>query len=246
MKESLKKKEEDEINKDNILLQRKEEKKAKKPKKEKQGEKEGETEGEKEGEKKDRIKGLFEWDKERKKKIEDKQKENTEKIESGFDYVPKIDKRSNVLAEHNKFRQKEPNVFERLAKTDEMLKGKKQILIETYTPTFQPASYVPRNMNLDKLKKRNIAGFKEGEEDESGDDDEKKHKGKKKKNKESDEEDEEEDEEEEDEEEEDEDEENEGKDGGFDFKQNTMKFAEDDVQDALRISLFNKKKAIKK
>ena len=78
------------------------------------------------------------------------------------------------------------------------------------------------------------------------DDDEKKHKGKKKKNKESDEEDEEEDEEEEDEEEEDEDEENEGKDGGFDFKQNAMKFAEDDVQDALRISLFNKKKAIKK
>ena len=129
-----------------------------------------------------------------------------------------------------------------------MLKGKKQILIETYTPTFQPASYVPRNMNLDKLKKRNIAGFKEGEEDENDDNDEKKHKGKKKKNKESDEEDEEDEEEEEDEEdEEDEDEENEGKDdGSFDFKQNAMKFAEDDVQEALRNSLFNKKKAIKK
>ena len=263
LKEILKKREEDEIKENNILLQRKEEEKKKKKKKpKKKNENENENEGEKEGEskkddKEDRIKGLFEWDKERKKKLEDKQKENTEKIESEYNYVPKINHRSHALAENNKIRQKEPNVFERLAKTDLLLKGKRQILIDMYTPTFQPRNYVPRNMDLDKLKKRNN-NEKEEEEEEEEDEDEKKHKKhkkhKKKEKKKKDSEDEDEDEEEEDEQdeeneedEEDEDEDEEVKNNdGFDFKQNTMKFAEDDVQDALRNSLFNKRKPKRK
>ena len=202
------------------------------------------------------IKNLYEWDTQRKKKLEDKQKQNTEKIEKDYAHVPKIDERSVVLAENNKFRQKEPNVFERLAKTDEMLKGKRQILIDMYTPTFKPQSYVPRNMNLEKLKKKTYMSQRdnqnEEEEEEEDDENEKKkrkrRKKHRKKNEDSDEENEddededEEGEEEEDDEEEEEEEKEEKEDDEFDFKQDTMKYADDEVQYALRNTLFNKKK----
>ena len=242
IKEILKQKEEDEFKKDNILLKKKEEKKEDSKKNKENVDK--------------TIKNLYEWDTQRKKKLEDKQKQNTEKIEKDYAHVPKIDERSVVLAENNKFRQKEPNVFERLAKTDEMLKGKRQILIDMYTPTFKPQSYVPRNMNLEKLKKKTYMSQRdnqnEEEEEEEDDENEKKkrkrRKKHRKKNEDSDEENEddededEEGEEEEDDEEEEEEEKEEKEDDEFDFKQDTMKYADDEVQDALRNTLFNKKK----
>ena len=240
IKEILKKKEEDEFKKDNILLKKKEEKKEDSKKNKENVNK--------------TIKNLYEWDSQRKKKLEDKKKQNTEKIEKDYDYVPKINERSVALAENNRFRQKEPNVFERLAKTDEMLKDKRQILIDMYTPTFKPQSYVPRNMNLEKLKKKNYMSQRDNqneEEEEEEDEDEKKKRKKRKKhrkkNENSDEEneDDDEDEDEEGEEEEDDEEEEEEKEekevDEFDFKQDTMKYADNEVQDALRNTLFNKK-----
>ena len=117
-----------------------------------------------------------------------------------------------------------------------------------YTPSFQPRSYVPRNMNLEKIKKKgnymDTKDNKEEEEDEE-DDDKKKKKNKKNKKKKEDLDEEGEDEQnEEDEENEDNDEESEEEkdENAFDFKQDTMKYADDDVQDALRNSLFKKKK----
>ena len=139
---------------------------------------------------------------------------------------------------------------------DEMLKGKRQILIDMYTPTFKPQSYVPRNMNLEKLKKRTYMSQKdnqnEEEEEEEDDENEKKKRKKKKKHRKkkdgSDEENEEDDEdadeegEEEEDDEEEEEEKEEKENDEFDFKQDTMKYADDEVQDALRNNLFHKKK----
>ena len=65
-----------------------------------------------------------------------------------------------------------------------MLKDKRQILIDMYTPTFKPQSYVPRNMNLEKLKKKNYMSQRDNqneEEEEEEDEDEKKKRKKRKK-----------------------------------------------------------------
>ena len=76
-------------------------------------------------------------------------------------------------------------MFERLAAHDQILKEKKKILIDMYTPSFQPRSYVPRNMNLDKFKKKNYLASKENqpEEEEEEEEEEDKEKRKKKKHK---------------------------------------------------------------
>ena len=142
--------------------------------------------------------------------------------------------------------------FLRLSEEDKVLKEKKQILTDMYTPSFKPRSYVPRNMNLENLKKKNYMSQNEVEEGEEEDEDNEKKKRKrrkkhKKRSDDSDEEDEDEDEEDEDEdeegeEEEDDEEEGEGEEDDFDYKQDTMKYADDDVQDALRNQLFHKKK----
>ena len=120
-----------------------------------------------------------------------------------------------------------------------------------YTPSFQPKKYAPRNMDLNKFRKNNYMAARENqydeedeeEEEEDDDDDDRKNKRKKRKrkNKDSDEEDEDESNEEDEEEEEEEEKEKKEEDD-FDFQQDTMKFAEDDVQDALRNTLFHKKK----
>lgn len=47
------------------------------------------------------INKLYEWDKNRKEKINQKRKTKNEKMEK-FDYVPKINKRSASMAEFNK------------------------------------------------------------------------------------------------------------------------------------------------
>ena len=238
LKETLKKQQEDELKENNILLKKNEEKK-------------NDSERNKVNVKKT-IKGLFKWEEQRKKKIEDKKKEEKEKIETDYDYIPKIDEKSNKLAEKNQLKIKEPNVFERLAAHDQILKGKKKILIEMYTPTFKPQSYVPRNINLEKLKKKNYMsqrenqiGENEEEEEEEEEEDDRRHRKRKKHKKyqNSDEEEVEEIDEQEEEEEEDKGEEEiQEEEDDFDFQQDTMKYADDDVQNALRKSLFNKRK----
>ena len=123
------------------------------------------------------IKDLFEWEEKRKKKLQDKQKEETHKIETANDYVPKINIKSQRLAEKNKLKIKEPNVFNRLAEHDKILKEKKKILIDMYTPSFQPRSYVPRNMNLAKIKKKgNYMATKDNQNEEEEEEDEQEQK----------------------------------------------------------------------
>ena len=247
MKETLKKKQEDEINENNILKKKEEEKKEK--------EKENKVDdSEKKAQLEKSIKKMYEWEEKRKEKIEQKKKEKSDKVETDYNYVPKINQRSVELAENNKLRQKQPNIFLRLSEEDKVLKEKKQILTDMYTPSFKPRSYVPRNMNLENLKRKTYLPQNEiEEEEENGKKKRKRRKKHKKKSDDSDEEDEDEDEDEEDEdededeegeeEEDDEEEEEEkGEDDDFDYQQDTMKYADDDVQDALRNQLFHKKK----
>ena len=211
------------------------------------------------------IKKMYEWEEKRKEKIEQKKKENSDKVETDYNYVPKINPESKILpppkinqrsvelAENNKLRQKQPNIFLRLSEEDKVLKEKKQILTDMYTPSFKPRSYVPRNMNLENIKRKTYLPQNEVEEEEDEDNERKKRKRRKKhkKKSDSDEEDEDEDEDEEDEDEDEEGEEEEddeeeeeekGEDDDFDYKQDTMKYAEDEVQDALRNQLFHRKK----
>ena len=238
----MKKEKEDEIKKDNILLQKSEEKK-------------DNSENNKVDVNK-RIKNLYDWEAQRKKKIKDKKAEEDKTIETNYDYVPKINEKSTMLAEKNQLKIKEPNVFLRLASHDQILKEKKRILIEMYTPSFKPRSYVPRNMNLENLKKKNYMSQRENqieeeekEEDEEEDKKRRRRKTKSKRKEDSDEEDDENEEDEDEEEEEDggeEEEKEQQEEDDFDFQQDTMKYAEDDVQDALRNALFHKKKKTKK
>ena len=240
LKETLKKKKEDEINENNILKQKEEQKKK-------------DAENNKANVEKT-IKNLFDWDEQRKKKLEEKQKEKTDKIETNYKYVPKINQRSAQLAESNQQRQKQPNIFLRLAEEDKVLKEKKQILTDMYTPSFKPTPYMPRNMNLENLKRSNYISQYDNELDEE-EENAKKHKKRRKKHKkkeesneenedEDDEDEDEEDEDEEGEEEEDDEEEEEERDEPkeFDYKQDPMIFAEDEVQEALRNEIFHKNK----
>ena len=93
------------------------------------------------------INELVDWEKNRKKKLEEKQKEKESQIEKEFNYKPKINKKSKLLAKNNKIRQKETNVFNRLAKEDKVLKEKHQILIELYTPSFKPNITTKKKLN---------------------------------------------------------------------------------------------------
>ena len=195
---------------------------------------------------------MYEWEEQRKKKLKTKEEEKTKKIQEDYDYIPKINEKSSQIAEKNELKIKEPNVFLRLAGHDQILKEKKKILIKLYTPSFQPKSYVPRNMNLNKFKKNNYMSARERpyddeEEEEEEEEDNRKlrKKRRKRRNEDSDDEEEDEDEEgeeEEDDEEEEEEEEQQEEEDDFDYQQDTMKFAEDDVQDALRNTLFHRKK----
>ena len=93
------------------------------------------------------INELVDWEKNRKKKLEEKQKEKESQIEKEFNYKPKINRKSKLLAKNNKIRQKETNVFNRLAKEDKVLKEKHQILIELYTPSFKPNITTKKKLN---------------------------------------------------------------------------------------------------
>ena len=166
------------------------------------------------------LNSMEKWEKERIDKIERKKRELEEKMENEFDYIPKIDEKSAKIAEKNKLRQKQPNTFIRLAEQDKILKEKKKILTEMYTPTFKPFCYEPLNLNIKNPAKNffeeNYANELEQEEIEDIY-----------------------------EEREEEEEENERIDD-FDFQQDIMKFTDDQVNDTLRGNIFNHKKKNKK
>ena len=130
MKEKLKKKQEDEINKTNILIN----KKKNMPKKMK-------TENnvnKKNKSVEQRIQKIYDWEQNRKKKLEENRKMQNEKIETQYDYKPKINHHSTYLVQFNKSRKKEPNTFKRLAKEDPVVTAKFEVLTEMYTPSFKP------------------------------------------------------------------------------------------------------------
>ena len=82
-------------------------------------------------------------------------------------YVPKINKRSASMAELNKQKYKEKNIFNRLAQQDPFMLEKRKLLEQLYTPTFKP------NINVKKAKPKED----ENNENDEGHDDEdsKKH-----------------------------------------------------------------------
>lgn len=156
------------------------------------------------------------WEKERIDKIEKMKKEREEKLENEFDYKPKIDENSLKIVEKNKLRKKEPNTFLRLSQQDKILKEKKKILIDMYTPTFKPFCYEPKNLNLKNIQKKINITEPEIEKDENIDEDS-------------------------DEEKENEEEESEEKIDEFDYQQDIMKFTDKEVQDVVRNNLFHHK-----
>ena len=83
------------------------------------------------------ISKLFEWDEKRKEKIVKLQKEKSKELKKNK-HIPQINKRSKSMAHRNK----KENIFERLAKEDEVVKAKKKIMENLLSPTFRP------NINL--------------------------------------------------------------------------------------------------
>ena len=94
----------------------------------------------------DSINRLFEWDIKRKEKINQKRKKKFEKIE-GNKHIPKINKRSETMAKLKISKSNARNIFDRLAKLDSVALEKKKILVQLYTPSFQP--------NINSAKKIN-------------------------------------------------------------------------------------------
>jgi len=88
---------------------------------------------------------MYEWEEKRKEKLNERIKQNNEKIEMNK-HVPKINKRSASMAELNKQKYKEKNTFNRLAQKDPVMLEKRKLLEELYTPTFKP------NINVKKVK----------------------------------------------------------------------------------------------
>ena len=172
------------------------------------------------------IDNLEKWEISRKEKIKQMKKEQEEKIDIEFDHIPKINENSAKLVEKNKLRKNQPNTFERLAQQDKILKEKKKILIDMYTPSFKPFRYEPKNLNFKNTSKNfnftepNQLDFDE----ELYSDDRKSEKIDEDSNEEK---------EERDESEEIKDDEE------FDYQQDIMKYTNKDVEDTLRNSLFH-------
>ncbi len=219
-KEDLKKKEEEKINKNSYIYRRNKNKK----------------DDEKKTDYKTTIKNLYEWESTRKKKLERKLKEKKDKPDAQNTFRPKINKKSCSLAKNNKNRTKEPDVFERLAHEDKLLKEKKQLLVDLYTPSFKP-NIIDRGKSKSKNKKSKL--------DDTWQKKSKKQKKDKKSKNSDDSDDEDKDSDEKKNSDEDSDEDSDDKDKeeeNFDYKQDPKIFAGENVQNALRKQLLNKMK----
>ena len=162
LKEFLNKKEEEEINKNNPLLNKKT--KGKKDSNLNSGNTSSKTLNKnKKANINNAINKLYAWDEKRKEKINERRKKNEEKV-NNIKHVPKINKRSASMAELNKQKYKEKNIFNRLAQQDPYMLEKRKVLEQLYTPTFKP------NLNVDKTKPK-----KDEEKENDDDDDSEKH-----------------------------------------------------------------------
>ena len=105
------------------------------------------------------INDLYKWEKRRREKIE-KMRNLQDKQLKKYAYKPKICKRSNSLAMKLKLKyDKNGNIFERLYKEDPIIKEKKKILKDLFTPSFKPQINSSnkkkyRNMNHSSVKKK--------------------------------------------------------------------------------------------
>ena len=101
------------------------------------------------------INEFIDWDKKRKEKLEKQKKEIETQIDNEFDYIPKINKNSSFLAQKNKDKEINMDIFTRLSGEDKVLKAKQNILTQLYTPTFRPklsAKKKKGNKNSSKRK----------------------------------------------------------------------------------------------
>ena len=98
---------------------------------------------------------MVEWEKKRKKRLENKQKEKEEKLLNEFTYTPKINKKSESIAKNKN--RKNADFLQRLSENDKVIKEKRKILTQLYTPTFEP------NVMLRRMKYKNLHSKKEKE-----------------------------------------------------------------------------------
>jgi len=130
----LNKKKEEEINKSNILLKKKNTKS-----------KGVSMEKNKKLKIDNAINKLYQWDEKRKEKISERRKKNKETIE-GNKHIPTINKRSASMAELKNKKYSNKSAFDRLSKLDPEQVEKKRLLVQLYTPSFQP------NIRVQKAK----------------------------------------------------------------------------------------------
>ena len=116
---------------------------------------------------KNAINKLYEWDIKRKEKINQKRKNNNEKIEKNR-HIPKINKRSSSMAELKKEKYSDKNIFDRLSKKDPVSLEKKKFLVELYTPSFQPNIYTKRSTKKEKDINEDKNEIEEKKEKEEG------------------------------------------------------------------------------
>ena len=155
LKEFLNKKKEEEINKNNPLLNKKNKRKNKDLNSSTISTKT--LDKHKKEDINNTISKLYEWDKKRKEKINQKRKKKDEKYEE-IDHIPKINKRSASMAEFNKRKYNEKNIYNRLAQKDPVILEKRKLLEELYTPSFKP------NINTKKVKHKEVDENYENEE----------------------------------------------------------------------------------
>ena len=134
LREKVKKKEKEEINKNNILLSNNLSKKNKSNK----GRKKSVDET---------IHKLYEWDKKRKEKINNKIKNKEKNLVTNIQKKPEINKKSYIITVN-----RNPNqIINRLYKIDiAKRKEKQELLNQIYTPTFQP-NLIDKNNSVSKI-----------------------------------------------------------------------------------------------
>jgi len=100
----------------------------------------------------DTINKLYEWEQRRKEKIEKKREERECEKEDSGDHIPTIGKRSSSLANRRKVKKEyNDNIFERLYKEDDILKEKRELMVQLTKPSFEPNLNLARKYTFEEL-----------------------------------------------------------------------------------------------
>jgi hypothetical protein len=100
----------------------------------------------------DTINKLYEWEQRRKEKIEKKREEKECEKEDSGDHIPTIGKRSSSLANRRKVKKEyNDNIFERLYKEDDILKEKRELMVQLTKPSFEPNLNLARKYKFEDL-----------------------------------------------------------------------------------------------